>query len=145
MTLTPDKVADLRVKHLEMLQSVISRIAGYGASFKGLCITLTTAVCGFGITSHSSYVVVLAILPVFAFCVLDANCLRVERRFRLVYDSIRRQPWDTAPDFEISIVSAPPLHIWDVLKSWAISGFYGPLLAGVLIVAAVGRVLNVIK
>jgi hypothetical protein len=49
---TPDKIAELRVKHLEILQGLISRMAGYGASFKSYCITLVTAVIGFAFTLH---------------------------------------------------------------------------------------------
>jgi hypothetical protein len=41
MTVSPEKMAELRVKHLEMLQALITRMAGYGASFKSYCITVT--------------------------------------------------------------------------------------------------------
>jgi hypothetical protein len=48
----PEKIAELRVKHLEMVQSLITRMAGYGASFKSYCITVVTAVIGFALTAH---------------------------------------------------------------------------------------------
>ncbi len=79
MALSAEKVAELRVKHLEMVQVVVSRMAGYGASFKGLCITLTTAVCGFGITLHQPLVVLLAIFPMVAFAILGSEPKQVNR------------------------------------------------------------------
>jgi hypothetical protein len=52
--MTPDKTAELRVKHLEMLQGLITRMAGYGASFKSYCITVVTAVIGFAFNIASA-------------------------------------------------------------------------------------------
>ena len=47
-----EKIAELRIKHLETLQALITRMAGYGAAFKSNCITVTTAVIGFAFTLH---------------------------------------------------------------------------------------------
>ena len=44
MELDPGKIAELRVKHLEMVQGVVTRLAGQGATIKNYCITVTTAV-----------------------------------------------------------------------------------------------------
>ena len=85
----PDKIAELRVKHLEMLQSLVTRMASYGASFKSYCITVTTAVIGFSFTLHRPAIAVLALLPVIAFGVADAQYLRVERRFRAIFNLVR--------------------------------------------------------
>jgi hypothetical protein len=65
-----------------MLQTLISRMAGYGASFKSYCITVTAGVIGFGLTLRSPAVAGLALLPVLTFAVADSQYLRVERRFR---------------------------------------------------------------
>ena len=45
MAIPPEKIAELRVKQLEMVQSIVGRMAAYGANFKSYCITVTTAVC----------------------------------------------------------------------------------------------------
>src|SRR6266478_8136660 len=107
MTLPPEKLADLRAKHIEMLQTVISRMAGYCASFKSYCITVTTAVIGFAFTLHRPAVATLALLPVIAFAVADAQYLRVERRFRDVFNLVRKESWDVMPSFDINLASAP--------------------------------------
>ncbi len=86
----PEKIAELRVKHLEMLQGLITRMAGYGASFKSYCITVVTAVLGFAFTLHRPAVAALALLPLINFALVDAQYLRVERRFRGVFDRSAR-------------------------------------------------------
>ena len=44
-------VCAVLLKHLDMIQALIARMAGYGASFKSYCITVTTAVAGFAVAS----------------------------------------------------------------------------------------------
>lgn len=129
----PEKIAELRVKHLEMLQSLITRMAGYGASFKSYCITVTTAVAGFALTLHKPAVVLLALLPVIAFAIADANYLRVERRFRQVFDAVRAQGWDVMPTFEMNPNTVADQTFGSAITSWSIVWFYAPLAVGVVI------------
>ncbi|UGV24683.1 hypothetical protein E0H22_02670 [Rhodopseudomonas boonkerdii] len=131
--LTPEKTADLRLKYLEMLQSLVTRMAGYGVSIKSYCITVVTAVLGFSFTLQRPAVAALALLPLITFALLDAQYLRVERRFRALFDEIRQQPWDAAPSFEINLKVAPKVPYWRALGSWSIVNFYGPLAVGVII------------
>jgi hypothetical protein len=133
MTISAEKIAELRIKHLEMLQSLITRMAGYGASFKSYCITVTTAVIGFAFTLHRPAVAGLALLPVIAFGVADAQYLRVERRFREVFNLVRKESWDTMPSFEINLQSAPAQSFMSAATSWSIVWFYTPLAVGVLL------------
>ncbi|MEH2498970.1 hypothetical protein V1294_005449 [Bradyrhizobium sp. AZCC 1678] len=133
MTVSAEKIAELRVKNLEMLQSLISRMAGYGASFKSYCITVTTGVIGFGLTLHSPAVAALALLPVLAFAAADAQYLRVERRFRALFDIVRKQKWDEMPPFDISLETAPPQSFLSAAISWSIVWFYAPLAIVVLL------------
>ncbi|WP_456739410.1 hypothetical protein [Bradyrhizobium sp. USDA 376] len=129
----PEKIAELRVKHLEMLQGLVTRMAGYGASFKSYCITVVTAVVGFALTAHKPNVIWLALLPLVAFALADAQYLRVERRFRAVFNLVRKEGWDQMPTFEINLEHAPTHSYLSALLSWSIVGFYAPLTIGVLI------------
>ncbi len=133
MVLPPEKLADLRVKHIEMLQTLISRMAGYGASFKSYCITVVTAVVGFAFTLHRPVVVAIALLPIFAFAMADAQYPRIERRFRGLFDLVRKQDWDSMPNFEINLENAPAELYLRSATSWSIVSFYAPLAFGVLI------------
>lgn len=129
----PEKIAELRVKHLEMMQGLVTRMAGYGASFKSYCITVVTAVLGFAFTLHRPAVAALALLPLITFALVDAQYLRVERRFRGLFDVVRRESWDAMPTFEINLDHAPAASYWSAFRSWSIVSFYAPLAVGVLI------------
>jgi uncharacterized protein (DUF486 family) len=135
--ITPDKIADLRVKHLEMLQTIVGRMAAYGATLKNYCLTVTTAACGFGVTLQRPLVALVALLPIIIFASLDAQYLRVERRFRSLFEQFRQEAWSTMPTFEISLKTAPKIRYWNVVVSWSIINFYAPLLVGVGVVVLI--------
>ena len=139
MTLSSDKIADLRLKQLEMVQAIIARIANYGATMKNYCITLTTAVCGFAITLHRPPVVLVALLPILVFALLDAEFLRIERRYRALYEAHGEEGWESIPNFSMKIEQTPKIKYWDALVSWAIVIFYLPLAVGVGFVALIAE------
>ena len=134
MSISADKTADLRAKHLELLQVVIARMANYGATLKNYCITLTTAVCGFATTLNKPWAGLLALLPLLVCAGLDARYLCNERRFRGLYDKVRQQDWSSPPAFEISLASAPSEPFIACLFRWAILGFYAPIAIAVVAV-----------
>jgi hypothetical protein len=137
MNITPEKLAELRVKQLDMLQAAVARMAGVGVSLKNYCITITTAVCGFAITLHRPALALLSLLPITTFALLDAQYLRVERRFRGLFDRVRCEDWGKFPSFEINLKSAPSVPFWGTVFSWSICNFYAPLATAVAIVALI--------
>ena len=139
-SMQPDanKLADLRVKHLELVQAVVARMASQGATLKNYCLTLTTAVAGFGITLQRPLVVLLSLLPITIFAVLDAQYLRLERHFRKQFDNVRGGDWSVRPDFEITTKGLEGGRI-DALTSWSIISFYGPLAVAVVAVVFIAR------
>jgi hypothetical protein len=95
---------------------------------------LTTAVCGFAITLQRPLVAALALLPIVIFAVLDAQYLRVERRFRALFDDVRQKDWTTLPSFEINLRAAPAVSYWASFRSWSILIFYVPIALAVAVV-----------
>lgn len=138
MSVTPDKLADMRLKHLEMVQSIIARIANYGATLKNYSLTLTTAICGFSITLQRPSVAILALLPVVLFATLDVQYLRTERRFRALFDKIRLEDWSTQTDARVDIKDIPGEHYCKLFFSWSIVYFYLPLAICIIAVAYLG-------
>ena len=102
MSLDSSKIAELKVKHLEMIQALVLRMSNQAATIKSYCITVTTAVCGFAITLQRPLVALIAILPITTFALLDAQYLRLERCFRALFERSRAEDWGTLPSFEIS-------------------------------------------
>ena len=129
-----EKIAELRVKHLEMVQANIARMSNHSASLKNYCVTLVTALCGFAVTLHRPLVALVALLPIVVFALLDAQYLRVERRFRGLFDAIRAGDWSAIPSFEIDLKTAPGVSYRSTICSWSIASFYGPLACALILV-----------
>lgn len=80
---------DKKLKHLEMIQNVISRMAGNLFFLRGWTITLLAALLAiFSQNINTDYVVYLLIL-IFIFWVLDGYFLSQEKLFRDLYNHVR--------------------------------------------------------
>lgn len=78
-----------KLKHLEMIQDVISRMAGNLFFLRGWTITLLAALLAiFSQNINTDYVVYLLIL-IFIFWVLDGYFLSQEKLFRDLYNHVR--------------------------------------------------------
>ncbi len=81
---------DKKLKHLEMIQAVISRMAANSFLLKGWSVTLTAAVFALaGSKNDNAFLVLIALLPVVMFWGLDGYFLRQEKLFRKLYDYVR--------------------------------------------------------
>lgn len=81
-----------KVKHLEMIQAVINRLASNSFLLRGWSITLVTAlvaIIGYG-SNSTQYLIVY--VPIIVFWLLDGYFLSRERRYRALYDHIRKLP-----------------------------------------------------
>jgi hypothetical protein len=135
MIISADKAADLRLGYLQVIQSIITRLSGYSASLKNYCLTLVTAICGFGVTIQRPGAIWLAALPIILFAILDARYLCLERSAIAAYDEVREGDWSAIPSFAISL--RPPDSYCRALLSWSVAGFYVSVLAGVAAVALI--------
>ena len=63
------------IKHLEMLQGVINRMAANSFVVKGWSVTLAAALAAFGAQSANQWFVAFGLIPVAAFWGLDAYYL----------------------------------------------------------------------
>ncbi len=142
MTISADKAAELQVKQLEMIQAIIARLSNYGSTLKNYCLTLITAVCGFAITLHRPMVALLALLPIAIFALLDAQFLRVERRFRGLFDVLRQEEWGVPPKFAINLEAAPTVSYWRIFSSWSVLIYYLPLALAVAAIVLISEHIN---
>lgn len=74
-------------KHLDFIQSTISRMASNSFQMKSWNVALATAAIGF-VAAKGSHpkAAMLALIPSFVFWVLDAYYLQMERAFRNLYE-----------------------------------------------------------
>lgn len=137
-----------RIAHLEMIQSVITRLSNEGFLVKGWAITVTGAFLGFAITSESWALSLASVIPTTAFWYLDGTFLRAERLFRAMHSHVQRstgqvQPFDmaaTAPGF-VAVAAVDPGGGIDslqmALRRPAISVLYGSLICAAIAIAAI--------
>lgn len=78
-----------QVKHLEMIQNVIARMAANSFTIKGWSTTLVTAVLAFLSKDGKPQYAWIALIPAVVFWALDAYYLALERAFRDLYETVR--------------------------------------------------------
>ncbi len=77
-----DEFEPNRVKHLEMIQAVVSRLGGNGFLIKGWAVTLSGAFIGLAVNGSDGAFARIGAGIVVVLWGLDAYFLRAERRFR---------------------------------------------------------------
>lgn len=78
------------VKHLELIQAVVTRLASNSFFIKGWALTIAAASFGFAVNRVDWRVAALGAVVVLGFWVLDSYYLRQERLFRHLYNHVRR-------------------------------------------------------
>lgn len=136
-----EKLMDLRVKQLEMIQALVTRMANYSASVKGYCLTLVVAIVGASVTLKCYGVLPVALMVVVVLALLDGRYLQNERRFRAKFDVVRSGDWGGMPNFDVAPVGAASHPFWEVILSWSIVWFYGTLLICIVAALVYGRFL----
>jgi hypothetical protein len=77
-------------KHLELIQTVVSRLAGNSFLIRGWSVTLVSALFALAAKDADRSFVVISYFPCLMFWCLDAYYLSQEREFRSLYDSVRQ-------------------------------------------------------
>jgi len=94
-----------KIKHFEMLQKVIDRMAGESGRVKQVALASTAAIVSVSASTHSWWLPLSGVVLTLAFWYLDARYLAQERWFRDLYESERAQ------DGHVSFLMTPPLAI----------------------------------
>ena len=76
-----------KMKHLDLIQSVITRMASNSFLLKGWSVTLASALFGLSAKDSEPRLALLALLPIVTFWGLDAYYLGYERQFRKLYSA----------------------------------------------------------
>ncbi len=130
-----------RIKHMEMIQAVVGRLAGNSFLVKGWSITVTGVFLGFALDRDNSGLAVAAILPILIFWALDAYYLRSERLFRALYDRVREfdpsvEPFFMGATSETFAAKAADASSWP-FRRFAVAAVYGALLVATVAVIIV--------
>ncbi len=126
-----------RVKHLEIIQAVIARMANNSFMIKSWCITMVAALLALagGKDVNNVKLVYVAYIPLLMFWYLDGYFLQQERTFRGIYDHFRKQ---SEADFTISskdlVTQFQTDSILKMMWSKTLRPFYGVIF--ICVVAA---------
>jgi hypothetical protein len=124
-----------KLKHLDMIEAVVNRMANNSFLLKGWSVTLVSALLALAAANSDRRFVFVAVLPLLMFWLLDAYFLRQERLFRKLYDKVRTLD-ASAIDFSMNTAPhAKETATWiGVMFSRTLLIFYGALAVGVIII-----------
>ncbi len=112
-----------KLKHLDYIQSVITRMAHNSFLLKGWSITVVGALFALSKVEIDGTIALVAILLTMMFWVLDAYYLSKEHLFRILYDEVRvKEPDDI--DFSMSPIKKNSSYTDIVLKAISPTQFY---------------------
>ena len=77
-----------KIKHLEMIEKIIERMAKNCFQLKGWAMTLVALVGALGAKEAEPKYMLLAFIPIPAFWLLDAFYVRQERRYKALYREV---------------------------------------------------------
>lgn len=140
------ELQEQRIKHLEMIQGVISRLANHSFLVKGWAVTVAAVFFGFAVDSDNATLVGASVAPTLAFWGLDTCFLRSERLFRALFDRVRVVPTDVEPFFMGATGDAfvrslragsgkAPFSWWSTVGRPTLVLLYGGLLASAGVIA----------
>ncbi len=92
--------ADNKRKHLEFIQAAVNRMASNLFLLKGWTVTLIAALFALAAKDARPVYFAIAYFPPLMFWVLDGYFLSQERRFRSLYEHVRKLP-ESAIDFSM--------------------------------------------
>ena len=120
---------DNKIKHLEMIQTVINRMSNNSFMLKGWTVTLVAGIYALSAKDADKMFFLVAYLPILIFWFLDAYYLWQEKIYRCLYDEIRIKSNDEI-DFDMNtykIKSSKNTSFCRTMLSITVVGFYVPL------------------
>lgn len=120
-----------KIKHLEFIQNIISRMATASFSIKTANVTIIAAISALAFKSdYKNYInVFVYLIPSISFWYLDGYYLAQERKFRCLYDFVRKQE---VTDFSLSVDKTTIKDVTSVMRSETLLLFYGVIIFSVL-------------
>jgi len=126
-------------KHLEFIQAAVNRMASNLFLLKGWTVTLIAALFALAAKDSKPVYFLIAYIPPFMFWVLDGYFLSQERKFRSLYDRVRKLD-EAAIDFSMdtSPFKSERRNTWPgAMFSKTLLIYYGVLIGTMFVVMQV--------
>jgi hypothetical protein len=123
-----------KLAHLNLIQTVITRMASNSFLLKGWSVTLVSALFALAAKDTNPALVLIAYLPGVVFWALDGYFLWEETLFRRLYDEVRGLAEDQI-DFSMSTAGLADLPRWlPRTFSKTLVPFHGSIIATIVLV-----------
>jgi hypothetical protein len=118
-----------KIKHLEFIQNIISRISNISFLLKGWGITLLAALFALSAKDANAKFYWISVFVLIIFWILDSYFISVERRYRMLYDQVRnRDEREIDFNLNISAVKSKKTNLLACIFSKPLLFFYGSIL-----------------
>ena len=130
---------DKKISHLNMIQGIITRMGNNSFALKGWAVGIMIAVYAFAGKSNVKAVIV-TLMPLVVFWFIDTYYLMLERKYRCLYDDVRKKVEDKI-DFnmnynnvKIELKDIKNYGFFNILFSKSVLPFYLICIATTLVI-----------
>lgn len=92
---------EYKIRHLEIIQGIINRMAGNSFALKGWAVTLVSGIFALASKDCEKMYFLITYVPILVFWGLDSYYLKQEKTYRNLYDHVRKNN-DIATDFDVN-------------------------------------------
>lgn len=130
---------DNKIKHLEMIESVIQRMADNSFKLKEWTVAMVGIIGALSAQGTDKRFFLLVSIPMLAFWFLDSLYLQLERKYRELYNYVREKQEEIDFSMDISKLSSEnnTLRYIECLFSKTEAGFYIPIGIVIIILAVI--------
>lgn len=133
-----------KIEYLQMIQEPICRMSTISAVFKGFAATIVAGIAALSYNDVNPLVLALSFIPVLLFFALDMYYLRLEKKYRYLYEQVRTDVHEV--DFSMVLTKdtkAAQAGFWNCFTSPSIYLFY-PTMIVILITVFILKVSGVL-
>ncbi|HIP49138.1 MAG TPA: hypothetical protein EYG92_09270 [Lutibacter sp.] len=115
-----------KIKHLEFIQNIITRMNTNSFQIKGMTVTIVSALLAVYASEKEPTFILISIFPLMLFWFLDAYYLTQERKFRGLYNDLLKGNKSELKTFEMrpDLYKKGKYSFWSVLFSKTIWTLY---------------------
>lgn len=136
---SPDKLVDLQIAHLNVIQGVIARMSGFSAGVKNFCVTISAGIIAVAYQKQIPMLIGAAIAVVLIFFLMDGYYLALEKRYRQLYEEVAKRPLGQASDMGLKAQQLDFSTYFSAARSISVAGFYALLLCGVVLLLTIAN------
>jgi hypothetical protein len=130
-----------KIKHLEMVQAIINRMASNSFVFKGWAVTIITGISAFAAQGSNGKLLLVAFFATLLLWAVDAYYLSLERCYRALYKKIANKDPRSKIDFNMSLKDHDIIGSWLIaLRAPVLLGFYGAVALLIVIVVIIIKI-----